>query len=52
MNLVYVTTALPFGPEETWIVPEIVEFQRRGHQVVVVPVRPGRGRSFTRMHVG
>src|SRR5262245_52191142 len=40
MHLVYVTSALPFSFEETYIVPEILELQRRGHRVTVIPVRP------------
>src|SRR5687767_12346156 len=40
MHLVYVTSALPFSLEETWIVPEILEIQKRGHRVTVIPVRP------------
>jgi colanic acid/amylovoran biosynthesis glycosyltransferase len=42
MHLVYVTVSLPFSLEETYIVPEILELERRGHQVSVVPVRPRR----------
>jgi glycosyltransferase involved in cell wall biosynthesis len=42
MHLAYVTAALPFSLEETWIVPEILEFQKRGHRVTVVPIRPRR----------
>jgi colanic acid/amylovoran biosynthesis glycosyltransferase len=42
LRLVYVTTALPFGPEETFIIPEITELEKRGYRVIVVPVRPRR----------
>jgi len=42
MHLVYVTAALPFSFEETYIIPEILELQRRGHRVTVIPIRPGR----------
>jgi colanic acid/amylovoran biosynthesis glycosyltransferase len=42
MHLIYVTVALPFSFEETWIVPEILELQKQGHRVTVIPVRPGR----------
>ncbi len=42
MHLVYVTSALPFSFEETFIVPEILELQRRGHRVTVIPIRPRR----------
>jgi colanic acid/amylovoran biosynthesis glycosyltransferase len=42
MHLVYVTAEMPFGLGETFIVPEILELQRRGHQVTVIPIRPLR----------
>jgi glycosyltransferase involved in cell wall biosynthesis len=41
MHLIYVTSAMPFGPGETFIIPEILEIERRGHRVTVIPVRPG-----------
>jgi glycosyltransferase involved in cell wall biosynthesis len=40
MHLVYVTCALPFSTEETWIVPEILELKKRGHRITVIPIRP------------
>jgi colanic acid/amylovoran biosynthesis glycosyltransferase len=43
MRLLYVTSMLPFGPMEAFFIPEIVELKRRGHDVLVVPMRP-RGR--------
>lgn len=42
MHLVYVTAAMPFGVDEAFIVPEILELQKRGHQVTVIPLRPCR----------
>ncbi len=42
MHLVFVTAALPFSFEETYIIPEILELERRGHQVTVVPIYPRR----------
>ena len=42
MHLVYVTAAMPLSFDETFIVPEILEFQKRGHQVTVIPIRPLR----------
>ena len=42
MHVVYVTAALPFSFEETYIVPEILELQRLGHRVTVIPIRPRR----------
>lgn len=43
MRLVYVTAGLPNSFDETFIVPEVLELERRGHRVKVVPVRPRRG---------
>jgi glycosyltransferase involved in cell wall biosynthesis len=40
VRLVYVTASLPFGPVESFIIPEIAALRRRGHDVVVVPLRP------------
>jgi colanic acid/amylovoran biosynthesis glycosyltransferase len=40
MNLMYVTSSLPGGSAETYIVPEIEELQKRGHRITVIPVRP------------
>jgi colanic acid/amylovoran biosynthesis glycosyltransferase len=42
MHLIYVTAALPFSLGETYIIPEILELQRRGHKVTVIPLRPRR----------
>ena len=42
MHLVYVTAAMPLSFDETFIVLEILEFQKRGHQVTVIPIRPLR----------
>ncbi|MFN2634715.1 MAG: glycosyltransferase [Thermoanaerobaculia bacterium] len=40
MHLVYVTAALPLGLDEPFIAPEVLELQRRGHRVTVIPIRP------------
>ncbi len=42
MKLLYVTAGLPFSRSETFIIPEIVALQHRGHDVTLVPVRPLR----------
>ena len=42
MHLVYVTAAIPLSFDETFVVPEILELQKRGHRVTVVPIRPLR----------
>jgi colanic acid/amylovoran biosynthesis glycosyltransferase len=40
MRIVYVTSSLPYGPREAFIIPEIQEVIRRGHEVLVVPLHP------------
>src|SRR5260370_41785968 len=40
MHLLYVTAALPLTSGETFITPEILAVQKRGHRVTVVPVQP------------
>jgi len=42
MHLVYVTAGMPFTFDETYIIPEILELQKRGHRVTVIPIRPLR----------
>lgn len=43
MRLVYVTSSLPHGLGEAFILPEVLELGRQGHEVWVVPMHP-RGR--------
>jgi len=43
LRIVYVTASLPHGTDEAFIVPEILELRRAGHDVLVVPRSP-RGR--------
>lgn len=33
---------MPYGPKETFIIPEIIEIQRCGHHVIIIPVRPDK----------
>ena len=40
VRIVYVTATLPFGREESFVLPEIASMLRRGHEVRVVPIRP------------
>lgn len=42
MKLLYVTVSFPFGAGETFLIPEIHELIRQGHQVLIVPLSPGR----------
>lgn len=40
MHILFITAGLPFSSVESHIIPEILEVQRRGHRVTVVPIRP------------
>lgn len=40
MRILYVTASLPFGPGETFIIPELTELEAQGHDVLVVPRSP------------
>ncbi|MBA3521151.1 MAG: glycosyltransferase family 4 protein [Gemmatimonadales bacterium] len=37
MRIVYVTQRLPFGPGETFVIPEIEALLSRGHELLIVP---------------
>lgn len=40
MRVCYITTVVPYGTAETFILHEIDAVQRQGHRVEVVPIRP------------
>ncbi|WP_376790592.1 glycosyltransferase family 4 protein [Thermoflexus sp.] len=40
MRLVYVTSSFPHGPGEAFILPEVLELGRQGHEVWVAPMYP------------
>ena len=40
MRIIYITACLPNGTDEAFIVPEILELKRLGHEVLVVPRSP------------
>ncbi|MBE0447470.1 MAG: glycosyltransferase [Actinobacteria bacterium] len=42
MKIIYVTAQVPWGSGETFILPEVQEILRQGHQVTVIPLRPTR----------
>lgn len=42
MRILYVTSSLPYGPGEAFVIPEVAALGRRGHELTVVPVH-GRG---------
>lgn len=45
MRIVYIASSLPYGPGEAFIIPEIEELKRQGHEVLLVPMYP-RGTIF------
>jgi colanic acid/amylovoran biosynthesis glycosyltransferase len=40
LRIIYVTSTLPYGSREAFIIPEIAEFSRAGHDVRIIPMRP------------
>ena len=40
MKLLYITSSLPIGTQETFIIPELNALLAAGHEVIVVPVHP------------
>ena len=42
MKIIYVTVRFPFGAQEGFLIPELRELAAQGHQLLIVPLRPGR----------
>ena len=40
MRVIYVTSSLPYGSGEAFLIPEVVELVRQGHEVLMVPMYP------------
>ena len=40
MRIIYVTSSLPHGKKEAFIIPEIKELKRQGHEILIVPTYP------------
>src|SRR5579862_1303240 len=40
MRIIYVTARLPNGTDEAFIIPEVLQLTRLGHEVLVVPRSP------------
>ena len=40
MRIIYVTSSTPYGGGEAFVVPEIEEVRRQGHEVLIVPMYP------------
>lgn len=45
MKIAYITAQTPYGPGEAFILPEVLELRRRGHEVTVFPLRPEKVRA-------
>jgi colanic acid/amylovoran biosynthesis glycosyltransferase len=43
MRIIYVSSSLPHGKKEAFIIPEIMELMRQGHEVLIVPTYPRGG---------
>ena len=43
MHVIYVTSGLPTGPGEAFIIPEVLRLIDLGHEVTLVPTRPRSG---------
>src|SRR5215204_4475904 len=40
MRIIYVTSSMPYGPGEAFLIPEVGEVRKQGHDVLVVPMYP------------
>lgn len=40
MRIIYVTATFPFGPGETFVMPELAALQAQGHELLVIPLWP------------
>lgn len=45
MKILYITQRVPFGRGEAFIIPEILEVIKKGHNITIFPVRPN-GKVF------
>jgi len=43
MKLIYITSSLPYGPVEAFLIPEVQGIRAKGHEVAVVPLYPRGG---------
>src|SRR3712207_5177722 len=46
MRLAYFTLEVPWGRTEQFILTEVRQVLQRGHDIVIVPVRPGLDQTF------
>ena len=40
MRIIYVTSSMPYGPGEVFVISEVEEVRKQGHEILVVPMYP------------
>jgi len=40
VRIIYATSTLPYGKKEAFVIPEVRELKRRGHDILIVPTFP------------
>jgi hypothetical protein len=40
MRIIYITSSMPYGPREAFIISEVEEVRKQGHEVLIVPMYP------------
>ena len=40
MKILFITSSLPFGNQEAFVIPEISEIKNKGHEITVIPKNP------------
>jgi colanic acid/amylovoran biosynthesis glycosyltransferase len=40
MRIIYITSSMPYGPVETFVISEVEEVRKQGHDVLIVPMYP------------
>jgi len=40
MRIIYVTSSMPYGPGEVFVISEVEEVRKQGHEVLIVPMYP------------
>ncbi len=52
MRVLYITSSLPFGKGEAFVLPEMAELRAMGHQVFLAPLWPRGKRIHSCAHIG
>ena len=40
MRIIYITSSMPYGSRETFVISEVEEVRKQGHEVLIVPMHP------------